>query len=101
MQLWIKLVWIITILVNLSGVIWFVLGSTANFQRSIDLVSTVFFVYLGVPSIILMVFSSVLLLKKWGPSKWWELMGVLIIIIAMLLMTPHLYKNVETSGWLT
>lgn len=101
MQLWIKLIWIITILVNLVGVIWFVLGSTANFQRSIDLVSTVFFVYLGVPSIILMVFSSILLLKKWSPSKWWELMGVLIIIIAMLLMTPHLYKNVETSGWLT
>ena len=101
MQLWMKVVWIVAILVNLSGVIWFVLGSTASFQRNMDLVSTVILVYLGVPSIILIVFSSVLLFKKWRASKWWEVIGVLLIMIAMLLMTPHLYKNVETSGWLT
>ncbi|WP_064200873.1 hypothetical protein [Brevibacillus brevis] len=101
MRLWLKLIWIITILVNLSGVIWFVLGSTANFQRGIDLISTVILLYLGIPSILLIVVSSFLLLKKWSPSRWWEFIGVLIIIIAMLLMTPHLYKNVETNGWLT
>ncbi|MGF9905482.1 hypothetical protein [Brevibacillus porteri] len=101
MQLWLKLMWIITILVNLSGVTWFVLGSTANFQRSLDLVSTVILVYLGVPSVILIVFSSIMLWKKWRPSKWWEFIGVSMIIIVMILMTPHLYKNVETSGWLT
>ena len=102
MQKWIKLIWIISILANLSGVIWFILGSTASFQRSIDLVSTVILVYLGVPSMILIVFSSVLLLfKKWSPSKWWEFVGVFMVIMAMLLMTPQLYKNVDTSGWLT
>lgn len=101
MQKWIKLIWIISILANLSGVIWFILGSTANFQRSIDLVSTVILVYLGIPSVILIVCSSVLLFKKWNPSKWWEFIGVFMIIMAMILMTPQLYKNVDTSGWLT
>ncbi|TGV29180.1 hypothetical protein EN829_041185 [Mesorhizobium sp. M00.F.Ca.ET.186.01.1.1] len=101
MRLWLKVMWVITILVNLSGVIWFVLGSTANFQRDIDLISTVVLVYLGIPSILLIVVSSFLLLKKWSPSRWWEVIGVFMIMIAMLVMTPHLYKNVETSGWLT
>ncbi|MGM0713270.1 hypothetical protein [Brevibacillus parabrevis] len=101
MRLWLKVMWVITILVNLSGVIWFVLGSTANFQRGIDLISTVVLVYLGIPSILLIVVSSFLVLKKWSPSRWWEVIGVFMIMIAMLVMTPHLYKNVETSGWLT
>ncbi|MED1725142.1 hypothetical protein [Brevibacillus parabrevis] len=101
MRLWLKVMWVITMLVNLSGVIWFVLGSTANFQRDIDLISTVVLVYLGIPSILLIVVSSFLLLKKWSPSRWWEVIGVFMIMIAMLVMTPHLYKNVETSGWLT
>ncbi|MED1782885.1 hypothetical protein P4V43_13770 [Brevibacillus fortis] len=101
MQLLLRLMWVITVLVNLSGVIWFVLGSTANFQRGMDLISTVLLLYLGIPSIILVVVSSFLLLKKWSPSRWWEFIGVLIIVISLLLLTPHLYKNVETSGWLT
>ncbi|MDH6348696.1 MULTISPECIES: hypothetical protein [unclassified Brevibacillus] len=101
MRLWLKVMWVITILVNLSGVIWFVLGSTANFQRGIDLISTVILVYLGIPSILLIVVSSFLLLKKWSPARWWEVIGVFMIMTAMLVLTPHLYKNVETSGWLT
>jgi hypothetical protein len=100
-RLWLKVMWVITILVNLSGVIWFVLGSTANFQRGIDLISTVILVYLGIPSILLIVVSSFLLLKKWSPARWWEVIGVFMIMTAMLVLTPHLYKNVETSGWLT
>ena len=72
-----------------------------NKQRGIDLISTVVLVYLGIPSILLIVVSSFLLLKKWSPSRWWEVIGVFMIMIAMLVMTPHLYKNVETSGWLT
>jgi hypothetical protein len=100
-RLWLKVMWVITILVNLSGVIWFVLGSTANFQRGIDLISRVILVHLGIPSILLIVVSSFLLLKKWSPSRWWEVIGVFMIMTAMLVLTPHLYKNVETSGWLT
>ncbi|WP_246005890.1 hypothetical protein [Brevibacillus gelatini] len=101
MQNWLKLIWLITIFINSSGVVWFVLGSTANFQRGIDLISTVILLYLGIPSILLIVVSIFLLLKKWSPTKWWESIGIFIIIIAMLLMTPQLYKNVQTNGWLT
>ena len=101
MQQGIRLIWMIAMLANLSGVLWFILGSTANFQRNIDLISTVVLVYLGVPSIMLIILSSILLFKKWRPVKWIEFIGVFMLMIAMLIMTPHLYKNVETSGWLT
>lgn len=101
MQWWLKIIWIITVFVNLSGLIWFVLGSTANFQRDLDLISTVLLVYLGIPTIILCGLSFYLLYKKWSPTKWWEAIGVSLLIIAMLFMTPQFYKNVDTSGWLT
>ncbi|WP_188067200.1 hypothetical protein [Brevibacillus brevis] len=101
MQLWLKKILIITVCFNLSGLIWFVLGSTANFQRELDLVSTVLLVYLGIPTIILCGLSFYLLYKKWSPTNWWEAIGVLLLMIAMLLMTPQFYKKVDTSGWLT
>ncbi|WP_409177280.1 hypothetical protein [Brevibacillus fortis] len=101
MQWWLNIIWIITVFVNLSGLIWFVLGSTANFQRDLDLISTVLLVYLGIPTIILCGLSFYLLYKKWSPTKWWEAIGVSLLMIAMLFMTPQFYKNVDTSGWLT
>ncbi|GEC90796.1 hypothetical protein [Brevibacillus brevis] len=101
MQWWLNITWIITVFVNLSGLIWFVLGSTASFQRDLDLISTVLLVYLGIPTIILGGLSFYLLYKKWSPTKWWEAIGVSLLMIAMLFMTPQFYKNVDTSGWLT
>ncbi|TQK53651.1 hypothetical protein FB479_109128 [Brevibacillus sp. AG162] len=101
MQWWLNITWIITVFVNLSGLIWFVLGSTASFQRDLDLISTVLLVYLGIPTIILCGLSFYLLYKKWSPTKWWEAIGVSLLMIAMLFMTPQFYKNVDTSGWLT
>lgn len=53
----------LAILINLSGVLWFILGSTANFQRGIDLISTVILIYAGIPSILLIVMSAILLFE--------------------------------------
>ncbi|WP_219834744.1 DUF4163 domain-containing protein [Paenibacillus sp. R14(2021)] len=97
--IWIRVIWIAAVLINLSGVIWFILGSTANFQRGIDLITTVVMMYFGAPSIVLIVVSMVLLLKRWSPLKWGKI-GVIGIIICMLWLTPPLYESVNTSGWL-
>ena len=96
----IKILWILATLVSLSGVIWFILGSTANFQRGIDLISTVILVYIVIPSIILIFLSVVLLIKKWDRPKWGTL-WVLLMIFFMFSLTPTMYKYVNTSGWLT
>ncbi|NEN87132.1 hypothetical protein [Paenibacillus elgii] len=97
----IRVIWALVILVNLSAVMWFILGTTANFQRGIDLVSTVVLVYFGIPSILLIILSIILLFKRWPSSSSWSIIGVFIIIICMLSLSSILFKNVNTSGWLT
>jgi len=97
----IRIIWVLAILINLSAVMWFIFGSTANFQREIDVVSTVFFVYFGIPSLLLIVFSSILLFKGWIPNSSWGIVTVSIIILCMLSLSPTLFKNVNTSGWLS
>ncbi|NQX61108.1 hypothetical protein HQN88_19765 [Paenibacillus qinlingensis] len=97
---WIKILWILAALVNLSGVIWLILGSTANFQRGIDLITTVIMIGLGIPSTLLIVISVILLVRRWSPQNG-GVLGVFALIVSMLLLTPPLYKSVNTSGWLT
>lgn len=97
---WIKALWILAVLINLSGVIWFILGSTANFQRGIDLITTVIMIGLGIPSLLLIVLSVILLVRRWSPQGG-GVLGIFALIISMLLLSPPLYNSVNTSGWLT
>lgn len=96
-----RFIWILAILINISSIIWFIFGTTANFQREADLVSTVIFVYFGIPSILLIILSIILLFKGWIPSSSWGIVIVSIIILSMLSISPTLFKNVTTSGWLS
>ncbi|CAM4211540.1 hypothetical protein L1N85_14045 [Paenibacillus alkaliterrae] len=96
-----RVVWAIAAFINLCAVMWFIIGTTANFQRGIDLVSTVILVYFGIPSLLLIILSIVLIIKAWQPSSIWGVIGVSILILSMLTLSPPLFKNVNTSGWLT
>jgi hypothetical protein len=98
--IWIKALWILAVLINLSGVIWFILGSTANFQRGIDLITTVIMIGLGIPSMLLIVLSVILFVRRWSPQSG-GVLGIFVLIISMLLLTPPLYKSVNANGWLT
>ncbi|CAH1232836.1 hypothetical protein PAECIP111891_07101 [Paenibacillus allorhizoplanae] len=97
---WIKILWILSALINFSGIIWLILGSTANFQRGIDLIATVIIIGLGIPSLLLIVLSVILLVRRWSPQRG-GVLGIFALIVSMLLLTPLLYKSVDTSGWLT
>ncbi|GGG17372.1 hypothetical protein ACFOHW_04030 [Paenibacillus abyssi] len=96
-----RVIWVLATLVNLFAVVWFVFGTTANFQRGIDLVSTVILTYFGIPSILLIVLSSILLFKGWSPSSAWGIVIVSIMILCMLSLSPTLFKSVNTGGWLS
>jgi len=96
-----KFIWILALLINLFAILWFIIGSTANFQREIDVVTTVIFVYCGIPSIIIIILSVILLIKGWPPASMWGIAGVTILTVCMLLLSLPLFKNVNTSGWLT
>lgn len=101
MQYLIKILWFLTTIISLSAVVWFVIGTTANFQRSMDLVSTVVLIYFGIPSVIMILISVVLFFKRWQPTTLWEMIGVSVLMICMVALSPTLFKNVNTSGWLS
>lgn len=66
MSNFVKIIWIGTILINLSVFIWFLFGATANFQKSLDLVGMPIMLLCGIPSLVISMISIVILIKKWN-----------------------------------
>jgi len=95
----INTVWWICVYVNVISILWFVLGNTANFQRDIDLVTTVILMMYGIPSLILSSFS-LFVLKMGGLKSYFGVLGAFCVIILLILLSVPLYKNVNISGWL-
>lgn len=93
-------VWALVILINLSAIIWFILGTTANFNRGIDLIPAVILGYIGGPSILLILLSLLFLLTGWLPSSAKGIVSFALVIISLLVFSLILYKNVDRSGWL-
>lgn len=63
-----KVLWIVVIVINFASLIWFFLGTTANFHRGIDLVSIVILLSFWIPSVILLRLFIWLLQKGWSPN---------------------------------
>ncbi|MFD2332524.1 hypothetical protein ACFSR7_24975 [Cohnella sp. GCM10020058] len=101
MRLWTKVLWWSSSLFGLFSFIWFLLGETAGFQRSMDLVATVNLVYLGIPCLVISVLFLFLLLKSWTPISGLTRAGVLIGMILLLALSVLLLRNVHTEGWLS
>ncbi len=100
MTIWIKVLLIVGILVNVVAMMWFLLGSTANFNRSLDLVSTVMLLKVWFPSLILVVIAITILIKGWAPTNYIYLVAVCLIIVTLLYLAVPLFKGVNTQGWL-
>ncbi len=96
-----RILWLLLTIINIASVIWYILASTAAFQRSLDLVATVRIVYFGVPSLILSISSLVLILKRWAPASNFNKMGLNIVLFLLLVLSAYLFMNVSTKGWLT
>ncbi|MHA6530794.1 hypothetical protein [Paenibacillus sp. BAC0078] len=101
MNIWFKILCIISAFLGLSAIIWSILGTTANFQRGLDLVGTANLVFIGGPvSVIILVFV-VLLIKGWNPSS--LVANALIVsgIVILFSFSISLFQNTNTEGWLT
>lgn len=85
-----------------ASLIWFIFGSTANFQRPLDLVNSVTLTFVGIPSLLLTATSVVLLLKKWNPAaSGLAYIGFYSGVIVLLVLSMVLIKSVSSQGWLT
>lgn len=102
MQIAIKVIWITAIVAVFLSMTWFLLGSTAFFQRGIDLVTTCVFVLVWTPALICIAVSIKLLKKGWMPSSNFAQIGLsLVIIILSIIFSSSLLTNVNTEGFLT
>lgn len=100
METFSKFVWILVTILCAVSIVWFLFGTTANFQRSIDLVTTIIFVYLWFPALILVVISTTLLLKGWTPYNKLHYIILWIMILLVIYLSVYLFKGVNTQGWL-
>lgn len=93
-----KSIWYIATTINIFALSWFMLGSTANFNRMFDIVSTVVLMFLWIPSLLLVIISIWLIRKGWTPPT---NSASLIGVILLLLFSFMLIQNTNTKGWLT
>jgi uncharacterized membrane protein YiaA len=95
---WIKFIWIATTLINLSVFIWFLVGATSNFQRSLDLVGMPIMIFYGVPSLIVNMISIVILIRKWNSqlSVTTMILGGVFIFV-LLYCTPAFVNALQNT----
>lgn len=94
-----KNIFIFIIVINIIALLWFLLGSTANFQRGIDLITAVQFMLMWLPLLILVLLAIVFLAK--GRSENVSNVLFTLLIIAFFLIAIPLFKSVDTVGWLS
>ncbi|EPY12122.1 hypothetical protein [Paenibacillus alvei] len=100
MSIFIRAVWIFSTLIGAISIVWYLLGSTASFQRGLDLISSAIFIVLWVPALILIIFSTFLIIKGWKPKNKESYISFWILISFILILTISLFRGVNTSGWL-
>ncbi|MFC5405721.1 hypothetical protein [Cohnella soli] len=100
-QIWLKVIWSFASLFSLFSLLWFILGATANFQRSLDLVSSVTLVFVGIPTFVITVLSIRLLFKGWIPTGGGMNVGLYSGILILFALSAVLIKSVHTEGWLS
>ena len=76
-----KIIWIAAIFTVISSLICFLISTTAFFNRGIDLVATVIYIYVWFPAFILLAISIIFLIKKKIPSTKRGQIFVIILII--------------------
>lgn len=98
----IKCFLIVSSVINFISLIWFVLGTTSNFNRGIDLATTILFFYPVLPSIPMLIASIylIIIVKDESMTTFKSYLSKMLPIGLLLISIP-LILNVNTSGWLT
>ncbi|MCM3038094.1 hypothetical protein M3201_00045 [Paenibacillus motobuensis] len=100
MPTWTRTIWIAAIIVNGLSIVWFLFGTTANFQRALDLTGRLTLIFFWLPSLILVLLSIWLLHKRWDPLGGFGYGIVAFLIFLLLIFSCPLFEGVRTSGWL-
>ena len=96
-----KIIWLISIVSVSLSMLYYLIASTAFFQRNIDLIRTVVLLVVGVPAFVF-IFLSVLALKNnWFPTQFVGKISLLIVIITFSLISVTAFLRFTTPyGWI-
>ncbi|GGG15245.1 hypothetical protein GCM10010912_69590 [Paenibacillus albidus] len=99
MQVWLRLLLIATIIFSASAFVWFLLGSTAYFQRGMDIIGTTYLWGIGIPVLLFVGLFTVLLIKGWTPTSKGGYVGICVVLVLSTLLSIALLQSVSTNGW--
>lgn len=99
MRIWLKLLLIIQIIFSVSAFAWFLLGSTAYFQRGMGITGTFYFWGAGIPVLLLATLFTILLIKGWSPTSRVDYVGICVMLVITTLIALSLIQSVNTNGW--
>ncbi|MEC0202763.1 hypothetical protein P4H39_09000 [Paenibacillus lautus] len=99
MQIWLRLLLIVVIIFSVSSFIWFLLGSTAYFQRGMDIIGTTVFWGAAIPVLLFVGFFTIMLIKGWNPTSRLEYVGISVALLFSILLSIALIQSVSDHGW--
>lgn len=99
MRVWLRLLLIAIIIFSITSFVWFLLGSTAYFQRGMDLIGTTILWGAGIPVLLLAMFFMLLLIKKWKPTSGGSYVGISVALALSTLLSAALIQSVSSNGW--
>lgn len=101
MQIWLRLLLIMLIIFSASSFVWFLLGSTAYFQRGMDIKGTTYLWGAGIPVLLFAILFTTLLIKGWAPTSGIDYVGICVGLVLTTLISAALIQSVNTHGWAT
>ncbi|WP_199616628.1 hypothetical protein [Paenibacillus alkalitolerans] len=100
MHLWLRLLTVVLILFSISSLIWFFVGSTAYFQRMMDIIGTTILIGAGVPVLVLAILYTILSVKGWTPTSSAVYVGFFSGLLLLTLLSASLIHSVNSHGWM-
>ena len=95
-------IWIAAVIAVSLSLLWFLFGSTAFFNRWIDVVETFIYIFVWTPALLFVIISIVLLKKGWIPRNIIiQICMAIAIIILSVIFTKTLFSSADGKGWLT
>lgn len=99
MPTWFKVVVVSILILSVSSLIWFIAGSTAYFQRGMDIVGTAYLILIAVPLLGLVLGFTQILLEGWTPATSVHHFGVFVGILLSIVLCVILIHSVASNGW--
>lgn len=99
MQIWLKRMLLIVVFFTIGAFVWFLLGSTAFFQRGMDIIGTGVFLGAALPAIVLAGVFTLMLIKGWAPKSMAQHVVLSVGLLLCVLLSVALIQSVSTYGW--